>query len=313
MREWLRDWEDTLKIQKGLEDSSVRVMIRRATEFLDYCAAEELNAAEISVVDVENYMKHLFYSKNANVTRAAKLSAVKGFYEHLVYRSAVEVNPAARAITPQVYSKPLQSFNRDDVLAMFSRCDIASPVALRNAVILTLGCFCGLRISEIIALRLCDVLSIDGMIDIAVQPYDDYMPKRGSARTLRFLWKAPSRLVLRLVSLRIACDARAEDLLIVSKSGRKMTESNVDTMLKKLAKAAGLRRVKVTTHMMRATFASSLRYIKGYDEFAIMRACGHRNLSTTARYIADRERITKEYPSLAAYWSGFNKLWEGEI
>ena len=76
-----------------------------------------------------------------------------------------------------------------------------------------------------------------------------------------------------------------------------------------LGKAANIRKAKMHPHMFRATHCSDLRHIRGYDLPAIAERIGHKRIDTTDLYIPKRERIHKEYASLAAYWSDFHKVW----
>ena len=130
-----------------------------------------------------------------------------------------------------------------------------------------------------------------------------------------YLWKVPSDILRIWYSIRLSHRAKNTDPLFVSYhrgshlKGRRLTHSVIDTMLKAHAAAAGLRKPKISMHMLRATHASDLRHVLGYDTSAIGQRLGHKSTQTTDRYMPSRERIHRIYPSLAAYWEEFTALW----
>ena len=139
--------------------------------------------------------------------------------------------------------------------------------------------------------------------------------KKKAQRTV-WIWKAPAMYVRMLLLARLGQGAKAGDPLLVSykKSGtargnRRLTHCTCDRLLKKIADRAGIRKVKIKTHMLRTTHANDLRHIRGYDPFAIMQRLGWKNVETATRYVSRREPIHKVYNNLHEYWSGFNKIW----
>jgi integrase len=182
-------------------------------------------------------------------------------------------------------------------------------------VIIILGVFAGLRVGEISNLRLHDIVDHGKSVDINI-PED--IGKQEESRII-YLWKAPSMFVQRLMTIRLGHGAKESDTLIVTYRrwdkcvGKKMRSSNLDGLIKDLAEKAGIRKPRITMHMLRATHVEDLRRIQGYDIAAIAKRVGHKDISTTGRYMPDRERIRKTFPSLHVYWIDFiNTLTGGE-
>jgi site-specific recombinase XerD len=304
--EFLPDWARHMRVVRGLQMSTVNEKVRRVNEFLAWLQTED-----IAAIDIENYLEHLFYAGNSTATRRGKISTLSTFFEFLVLRGVLSADPSSGITLPRRRRAVVHSFTRSDVLKLFAAIDINSALGLRNAVVLILGVFAGFRVSEIMHLRLCDVFNEDERAVLIVQEYDGFEPKWGSTRRIK-LWKAPSVFVFALQAARLNEGASADDILIVSKNGRHMTRKAVGDMLKRLCDTAGLRRPKIEPKMMRTTCAASLRFVDGYDAFAIAQYLGHTDWTSVKHYISDWERVPKKYSSLALYWQGFAQIWGGE-
>lgn len=211
---------------------------------------------------------------------------------------------------PRANKGGVQKFMKKEIIKIFKMIDVVTEVGVRDVVILILAVFAGLRIGEIVRLNLHDVMDENGELDINIID-----TKWGSNRVV-YLWKSPSIFIRRWLTIRISQGAGSTDPLLVSyKKGntptrQRLTPVGITKKIKMYADKAKTKKPIVNMHMFRATHASDLRHIKGYDVFAIAERLGHRNISTTEIYIPSRGRVHKEYASLAAYWQDFNHVWD---
>ncbi len=83
--------------------------------------------------------------------------------------------------------------------------------------------------------------------------------------------------------------------------------------MKRLAEAARIRKTRVYAHMFRATHASDLRHVEGYDILAIADRLGHKNIATTNRYLPRRQRVPRKSRSLREYWLEWEQIWSGGV
>lgn len=299
-------FERHLKILQALSDKSVKVYSSKIREFFEF--VKDRPPGNITRQDVERYLENCFYRGNTNETRLTKLVAIKKFFRYLMYEGKTKEDPTDFIPKPKIRKKFVQMFTKNEVLSIFSAIDIQNEKGLRDAVIIMLAVFCGLRTGEIMELTLQDIIDVGKSLDIHV------IGKFGKERQI-YLWKAPSEILRQWISLRISQKARASDPLLISYTrgyrpkGKKLAESNLDVLIKKYAAMAGVRKLKISMHMFRATHAHDLRHIQGYDTPAIAERLGHASIATTDRYIPMRGRIHKTYPSLAAYWREFNTIW----
>jgi site-specific recombinase XerD len=301
-----------LRILKGLQDSSVAKYRALVREFFAWRAGNDHDGplGSISRQDVEEYLYWCYRKGNADASRLTKLTALQSYFRYLVYADIIIEDPTTQIPRPQAVRGFMQTFTRDEVLRMFAVCDPTKEKGLRDIVILILGVFAGLRVSEICKLNTEHV--IDDGVDIDLQMT---RTKKKSHRTV-YLWKAPGAYVRALLLIRMAAGGREGGPLLVSckKNGqprghRRLTPKAVDNLVKTIAQRAGIRKPAIKTHMLRATHANDLQHVKGYILPAILERLGWKNLSTADRYLVRRDRVHHIYASLHEYWIGFTKLW----
>jgi len=267
--------------------------------------------SNITRQDVEGYLEWCFYRGNGNSTRFTKLIALQKFFRYLVYDGIIKEDVTAMIPRPRIFKKFVQKFTKNEVLEFFRAIDILTEQGLRDATVFILAAFCGLRVNEIVKLTLNDIVDEEGFITVNIPE-----TKHKSSRSV-YLWKVPSVLIRKWFTIRMTQGAKADDPLLIQyyKSGRPrdgfegLSAVSIHKIAKKYAQKAGIRKPRVHVHMFRATHASDLRYIKGYDIAAIAERLGHKDISSTDRYLPSRERIHREYRSLAEYWYEFATIW----
>lgn len=320
-------FEKHLKILQALSDKSIKSYRDKVEEFFrwknknsppspsqegtcDNCAPPP--AGDIIMrQDVEKYLEWCFYRGNGDSTRFTKLIALQKFFRYLVYDGIIKEDITAMIPRPRIFKKFVQKFTKNEVLEFFRAIDILTEQGLRDATVFILAAFCGLRVNEIIKLTLNDIVDEEGFITVNIPE-----TKHKSSRSV-YLWKVPSVLIRKWFTIRMTQGAKADDPLLIQyyKSGRPrdgfegLSAVSIHKIAKKYAQKAGIRKLRIHVHMFRATHASDLRYIKGYDIAAIAERLGHKNIFSTDRYLPSRERIHREYRSLAEYWYEFITIW----
>lgn len=317
--ELLKRWGEHMLILRGMSRKSVAAYKQYLIEFIGWYKTKRMNQKRVDFRkvtrrDIEKYLEHLFYDLgNSNSTRKTKLITIRSFFRWMLYEGQVDNDVTYGIPTPIVRTTLIQSFSRDEIIRMFRRVDIYTAKGMRDNTILILLTFAGLRVGELCALRLSDLADDGDYINVHI-PED--IGKKGSSRVVD-IWKAPSIFVRQWVAMRLSYGARADSKVLASfRKGDKPTGYNptprqVDRIVKNYAAAAGIRKARITSHMFRATHASDLRYIRGYDIAAIAERLGHRNISTTDRYLPQRGRLKNEYRSLREYWIDWEKIWTG--
>lgn len=308
-----------LKILQALSDKSVRSYRTKVEEFFAWYRGKISQDAfvfpddiqKITRQDVEAYLEWCYYKGNGNQTRFTKLIALQKYFRYLVYEGTIKEDIIAMIPRPKIARTFVQKFTKEDVLNFFRAVNITIEKGIRDMAIFIFGAFCGLRVSEIINLNLNDIIDDGQAIDINV------IDSKHNSNRVVYLWKAPSLFIRQWLSIRLSQGAKAGDPFLVSYrkggsargDGERLSSVAIDKLVKKYAKVAAIRRARVHVHMFRATHASDLRFIRGYDIAAIAQRLGHKHISSTDRYLPSRDRIRHEYHSLAEYWQEFTNLW----
>lgn len=308
-----------LKILQALSDKSVMSYMAKVEEFFAWYREKILQVGfvfpgdlqKITRQDVEAYLEWCYYRGNKNQTRFTKLIALQKYFRYLVYEGTIKEDITAMIPRPKIARTFVQKFTKEEVLSFFRVVNIGFEKGIRDIVIFILAAFCGLRVSEIINLNLNDIIDDGQALDVNV------IDSKHNSNRVVYLWKAPALFIRQWLSIRLSHGAKAGDPFLISYwkggnargDGERLTSVAVDKLVKKYAKIAAIRKARVHVHMFRATHASDLRSIRGYDIAAIAQRLGHKHISSTDRYLPSRDRIQREYHSLAEYWQEFTNLW----
>ncbi|MCC6345673.1 MAG: tyrosine-type recombinase/integrase [Nitrospirales bacterium] len=267
--------------------------------------------------DLEEYMNWCFRKGNSNSTRRAKLVAIRRLWSYLIYARIVEHNITVDLPLPKKGRKRPRIYQREEILRLFTGIPLFNAEGqirekcLRDIVILVLLAFGGLRVDEICSLRIEDVVENDRGLQLHI------VGKGDKFRVVRTIFRTAARFVLDYILVRIAQGATPKDPLLVSyrkgdrAKGGRLTEGAIDDLVKDLAARARLRKARNHAHMFRATNATHLMQVEGWDLHVVREHLGHASITTTEEnYIADFEPRRKKYPSYAAMFRDFGlKLW----
>jgi site-specific recombinase XerD len=247
-----------------------------------------LGPHELGPRELRRFAQSLSEGGDSKATVARRLAAARTFYRHLVERGELDADPADLVSSPKRDSKLPRVLKATEAAALLDRVPATTPIELRDRALLELAYGAGLRAQEIVDL---DLASLDADAEqVRVEG------KGGRTRVVPLGepgWRALERYLARgrpaLASVQAA--DRAEPALLVSRSGRRLSTSDVRRRLgvwtRRAALAAG-----VSPHTLRHSFATHLLE-GGADLRAIQELLGHASISTTQIYTRVDTRILK--------------------
>jgi site-specific recombinase XerD len=265
----LRGFDDWQRA-RGLGEKTRRAYGVDLGQLGEWAAGHDLGPLDLRHRELRRFAAVLGGNGAAKTTVARKLAAIRSFYRHLVERGELEQNPADLVSSPKKDSYLPQVLKPAEVAELLERIPATSALDMRDRAMFELAYAAGLRAEE---LTLLDVTSAD--VDGEQMRVEG---KGGRTRVVpvgEHAWRALDRYLTRG---RTALDCGESDALFLSKSGKRLSTSDVRRRLKLQA-----RRVGISPHTLRHSFATHLLE-GGADLRTIQELLGHASISTTQTY-----------------------------
>ena len=287
------DWDDALRgHDRDLNGRGVAERTRRAYavdlgQFAEWAAAAGLEPGDVRHRDVRRYAASLSSGGSAPATVSRKLAAIRGLYDHLVRAELVGQNPAELVPSPKRKQKLPRVLDAEQVRELLERIPAGTPLELRDRAMLELAYSCGLRCEEIVNLDL-------GALDFETEQLR--VLGKGSKERLLPVGEPAQRALRRYLERgrNVLAADRAERALFLSKSGRRLSNSDVTRRLALWVREAALAG-GVSPHALRHSFATHLLE-GGADLRTIQELLGHSSISTTQVYTrVDAARLRDAY------------------
>ncbi len=277
-----------LVVERARSDNTVAAYKRDLTDYADFLARRgKRSYCDATAEDVREYLTYLQQKRRARrSTVARRLSAMRMLHRYLVRDGFANRDPTAAVEMPKMSRRLPHALSPEECRELLQAPDLSKPLELRDAAMITLMYATGLRVSELVGLRIGDVNFDEGIVRVV-----------GKGGKERIVPVAPAaldlvRLYLDQVRPGLVRD-RNEDGLFLSARGRPMTRINFWTRLKRIyLPRAGLP-PETSPHTLRHSFATHLLE-GGADLRAIQEMLGHASLSTTQIYTHVRAPYLRE-------------------
>ena len=273
--ELLREYRSYLKLERAL---SVNTVAGYCSDVEEYLCFLENNGKEALAADVDDITSFLEMKASAGITKRSQarvLSSLKSMYRYLDAEDLVENNPCDKVLAPKINPYLPEVLSVDEVLAIIDSVDLSRPFGHRDKCILEVLYSCGLRVSELVNLRLSDIFIDEQFIRVM---------GKGSKQRLVPLGEPAARAITLYREMRdIGRISRgAEDILFLNGSGGRLSRVSVFNLVKSQAEAAGIEK-KISPHTFRHSFATHL-VENGADLRAVQQMLGHESILTTEIY-----------------------------
>lgn len=235
------------------------------------------SCAEISLEDVDGYLRAARGQGLSAATRARRIAAIKGFLRYLKDRRVVPANPAELVAAPKKGRLLPRILSEEEVAALLERIDGDEPIELRDRAMLEMLYGAGLRVSELCALNLDDLVADGELLRIA--------GKGSKERLVPFSGASAHALAVYLARARGAFvrGNLAERHIFLTRLGKAFTRQGVFKIIRQRAVAADLAPERISPHVLRHCFASHMLQ-RGADIRAIQELLGHADIGTTQIY-----------------------------
>ncbi|MCP2619590.1 site-specific tyrosine recombinase XerD, partial [Candidatus Aminicenantes bacterium AC-335-K20] len=269
--DYIKSFLDYLSIEKGLSSNTIQ-SYRRDLEKLKLFLEKKCSIEKATGKDISNFIQHLGKLNLSSRSIARCLSAIKNFYKFLILEGIIEVNPTLNISSPKIWFTLPRYLTFDEVEKLLSSPDESSEIGLRDKAILETMYATGLRVSELISLKLSDLNLELGYIKC--------VGKGGKERIIPLGKIANQKIRDYLKSSRNKLLKNEDsEFLFVNYRGKKLTRQGLWKIIKGYAMQIGLKS-KITPHTLRHSFATHLLE-KGADLRSVQLMLGHSQITTT--------------------------------
>ncbi|WP_461533813.1 site-specific tyrosine recombinase XerD [Sinomicrobium sp.] len=281
----LKDFRHYLQIERGLSANSLENYSLDVKKLIGYLQERSINESpiRISPESLQRFVYDIAPTVNAS-SQARILSGLRSFFNYLVFEGYRENNPMELIESPKIGRKLPDTLSQQDIDRIIAAIDLSTPEGERNRAMLETLYSCGLRVSELTALRISDLFFAEGFIRVT-----------GKGDKQRFVPIAPvtQNIIQRYKSeIRVHIQAQKghEDILFLNRRGKQLTRAMVFTIVKRLAEKINLGK-SISPHTFRHSFATHLLQ-NGADLRAIQQMLGHESITTTEIYMhTDRSQL----------------------
>ncbi len=280
----LEEFADYLGLERGLAESTVRAYLSDLQQLTRFLVARGIEAPH--AVGHQDLREHLYHLKDAGRAPSSirrLVSSTRTYFGFLLEEGILEADPTERLDSPQIGRTLPNVLSREEVEALLDAPSPDRPAYWRDRAILELFYATGVRVSELLGIRVAEV-DLDERLVVVTG-------KGQKERIVPFGRTAAETLLRYLQHLRPRLDRGESDgVLFLNQRGRPLSRMWVWSLVKESAETAGIGR-KVSPHTLRHTFATHLLE-GGADLVAVQELLGHSDISTTQVYThIDREYL----------------------
>ena len=275
-----------LKLERGLSSNTVEGYTGDVEKLVDFIQSENLDWSRVTGDDLHRFVCTLQDLGIGARSQARIISGIKSFFNFLKVEKFIEEDPSELIETPKLGVKLPDVLTVDEVDQMVASFDLSHPEDRRNRAIIETLYGCGLRVSELVGLRISDLYLSDGYIIVE---------GKGEKRRLVPISQNAIREIALYMDDRQQLDIKrgSEDILFLNRRGAKLTRVMVFYIVKRACEKCGIRK-NVSPHTLRHTFATHLLE-GGANLRAIQQMLGHESITTTELYThLDRQFLRQE-------------------
>lgn len=275
MQDLIRKYTNWLKLEKGLSENSKEAYLHDLSLLTDYLATKEINLLDVKLENLIDFVIELGELGLSATSQGRVISGVKSFYKFLIYNDILDTDPTLMLETPKAARKLPEVLTLDEIERMLDAIDLSKDEGQRNLAIIEVLYGSGLRVSELINLKLSNV-HID----------EKYMLVEGKGSKQRLVPLSDEAIKQIEFWMQDRCHLSIkpgnEDYLFLNRRGAKLTRVMILIIVKDLAERAGIKK-NISPHTFRHSFATHLLE-GGANLRMIQMMLGHENLVTTEIY-----------------------------
>lgn len=283
----LKDYQLYLKIERGLSKNSIENYSRDVKKLISYLENHKISESPITITTeiVQGFIYEV--AKNINARSQSRLiSGLRSFFSYLIFEDYRTSNPLELIESPKIGRKLPDTLSEKEIDTIINAIDLSKPEGERNRAMLETLYGCGLRVSELINLKISDLFFDEGFIKVTGKgDKQRFVPIIDITQKYINIYRKEIRNHLNI-------QAGHEDTLFLNRRGKQLTRAMIFTIIKQLAEKIGLKK-NISPHTFRHSFATHLLK-NDADLRSIQLMLGHESITTTEVYVhLDKSHLTK--------------------
>ncbi len=284
---YIKSYQSYLKIERGLSKNSIDNYILDIERLRKYLDGHAIAVSPVLIAEgtVQEFI--YFVAKEVNARSQARIiSGLKSFFSYLIFEGYRNDNPLELIETPRIGRKLPDTLSTKEIDNLIAAIDLSTAEGERNRAILETLYGCGLRVSELVGLKISDLFFEEGFLKITGKGNKQrFVPIGVHTQQYIEMYKGTIRNHLTI-------QKGHEDTLFLNRRGRQLTRAMIFTIIKDLALAINLNK-RISPHTFRHSYATHLLE-NGADLRSIQLLLGHESITTTEIYVhLDRKHLTQ--------------------
>lgn len=275
-----------LQLEKSLSSHSVEAYIHDIEKFTQYLSLQNqaLPPEKIELSHFQGFIKWIVELGLSAKTQARIISGIKSFYNYLLLENRIKINPTKLLESPKTGRHLPDTLSIEEIDQLITAIDLSKPEGHRNKAMLETLYSSGLRVTELIQLKITNLKLADGYIQIIGKGNKERIVPIGKIAIKQImLYKDEFRQLIRVKK-------GFEDILFLNRRGTGISRNMIFMIIKELAKKSGITK-KIGPHTFRHSFATHL-IEGGADLRAVQEMLGHESITTTEIYLhLNREHL----------------------
>jgi len=271
-----RNFENYLRLEKSLSENSIDAYLTDVNKLESFFTetGQDVSPSSVTYQHLKEFIS--WYGKaNPNPrTQARVLSGIRAFFRFLLIDGEISENPSSLIESPKTGLKLPEVLSLKEIERILDVIDLSKPEGHRNKAIIETLYGCGLRVSELVGMRLTDIHSGEGFILVTGKGNKQRLVPIGNKALREIGFYQDRRHKLPVI--------HDGNILFLNRRGRKMTRAMIFTIVKDLASKAGIKK-NISPHTFRHSFATHM-IEAGADLRAVQEMLGHESILTTEIY-----------------------------
>jgi integrase/recombinase XerD len=274
----IKEFKNYLQLERSLADNSIEAYVHDIEKLHQFLELSQLKVqpAEVTSSHLLNFLQYIGELGMSAHSQARILSGIKSFYKYLLMEDIIKIDPSHLLESPKLGRKLPDTLSIIEIDTLLSGIDLSTPEGARNRAIIEILYSSGLRVSELVELKLTNVYADIGFLRVIGKGSKERLVPIGRD-ALKFL-----TIYIDQIRCHVPVKKEYENYVFLNRRGRKLTRVMIFMMIKDLAIITGLQK-SISPHTFRHSFATHL-IEGGADLRAVQEMLGHESITTTEIY-----------------------------